>query len=112
MRLVVAPDQPRIEGDALDFRDEIMAQIFDKGDPQPKRVLTFYVEVTDEGTTTGTPFRQRRTFRNWQRIGALTFDNAVISYNGDFVIHFNHPTWRQNRNDPATATRIDGQKVR
>jgi len=32
-------------------------------------------------------------------------------YNGDFVIHFNHPTWRQDRNDPATATRINGTKV-
>ena len=25
----------------LDFRDEIMAQIFDRGDPVPKRTLTF-----------------------------------------------------------------------
>ncbi len=40
------------------------------------------------------------------------FDNAVVSYNGDRVIHFNHPTWREDRNDPATATRIDGKKVR
>jgi hypothetical protein len=42
----------------------------------------------------------------------LTFDNAVLSDNGDSVIHFNHPTWRQDRNDPATATRIGGRKVR
>ncbi len=34
MRLAVAPEQPRIEGDALDFRDEVMAQIFDRGDPR------------------------------------------------------------------------------
>jgi hypothetical protein len=112
MRLVVAPGQLRIEGELLDFRDEIMAQIFDKGDPEPKRTLTFNIEVTDEGSTSGTPLRQRRTFRNWRRIGTLTFDNAVISYNGDCVIHFNHPTWRQNRNDPSTATRVNGQKVR
>jgi hypothetical protein len=32
--------------------------------------------------------------------------------NGDSVIHFNHPTWREDRNDPKTATRIDGRKVR
>ena len=54
----------------------------------------------------------RRTFRNWRSIGKLMFDNAVASYNGDFVIHFNHPTWRNDRNDPSTATRVNGRKVR
>jgi hypothetical protein len=112
MRLLVAPEQPRIPGAALDFRDEVMAQIFDKGDPVPKRTLTFSIEVTDEGEATGPAARQRHTFRNWRRIGSLVFDNATISYNGDFVIHFTHPTWRQDRNDPATATRINGRKVR
>jgi hypothetical protein len=112
MRLLVVPEQLRIEGQLLDFRDEVMAQIFDRGDPEPKRTLTFSIEVTDEGTTTGPALRLRRTFRNWRRIGTLTFDNAVISYNGDFVIHFNHPTWRENRNDASTATRINGRKVR
>jgi hypothetical protein len=112
MRLLVAPEQPRIDGEALDFRDEIMAQIFDKGDPTPKRTLTLCIEVTDEGSTRGTPASQRRTFRNWRRIGKLTFDNAVVSYNGDFVIHFNHPTWRDHRNDPSTATRVSGRKLR
>jgi hypothetical protein len=112
MRLLVVPTQPRVEGEELDFRDEIMAQIFDRGDPAPKRTLTFAIEVTDEGTTEGTPLVQRRTFSNWRRIGKLTFDNAVVSYNGDFVIHFNHPTWRDDRNDPSTATRVNGRKVR
>jgi hypothetical protein len=112
MRLLVAPDQPRIEGEELDFRDEILAQIFDRGDPTPKRTLTLYIEVTDEGSTRGTAAFQRRTFKNWRHIGKLTFDNAVASYNGDFVVHFNHPTWRANRNDPSTATRISGRKVR
>jgi hypothetical protein len=112
MRLLVAPDQPRIGGAALDFRDEVLAQIFDRGDPVPKRTLTFTIEVTDEGVTTGSAARERRTFKNWRRIGSMVFDNAVVSYNGDFVIHFNHPTWRTDRNDPATATRINGRKVR
>jgi hypothetical protein len=40
------------------------------------------------------------------------FDNAVVSYNGDAVIHFSHPTWRQDHNDPTTATRVNGRKVR
>ncbi|WP_036264717.1 hypothetical protein [Methylocapsa aurea] len=105
MRLLVAPDQPRIEGENLDFRDEVMAQIFDKGDPIPKRKLTFHIEVTDEGATRDILGFVRRTFKNWRRIGRLTFDDAVISYNGDFVIHFNHPGWRADRNDPATANR-------
>jgi hypothetical protein len=112
MRLLVVPEQARIGGTALDFRDEIMAQIFDKGDVTPKRILTFDIEVTDQGSTRGSSVLQRRVFSNWRRIGRLAFDNAVISYNGDFVIHFNHPTWRDNRNDPATATRVDGHKVR
>jgi len=27
------------------------------------------------------------------------------------VIHFNHPTWRNDRNDPSTATRVNERKV-
>jgi hypothetical protein len=110
MRLLVAPEQPRIPGDALDFRDEVMGQIYDPGDPVPRRTLVFHIEVTDDGSTRGTPAFERRTFNGWRQIGRLTFDSAVASYNGDFVIHFNHPTWRSDRNDPATATRVDGHK--
>jgi hypothetical protein len=112
MRLRVAPEQPVIPGEDLDVREEVMAHIFDRGDPTPKRTLTFTIDVTDDGVTSGTPFRVRRTFQNWRRIGTIVFDNAVISYNGDAVIHFTHPTWRKDRNDPATATRINGMKVR
>jgi hypothetical protein len=112
MQLLVAPNQPVIPGEDLDVRDEVMAHIFDKGDPAPKRTLTFTINVTDDGKTTGTPFRVRRTFKNWKQIGTIVFDNAVVSYNGDAVIHFSHPSWRQDRNDPTTATRINGMKVR
>lgn len=112
MQLLVAAEQPRIEGAGLDFRDEVMGQIFDAGDPAPKRSLTFHIELTDEGETTGPATEERRTFRNWRRVGTVTFDNAVISRNGDFVLHFHHPTWREDRNDPSTATRIGGRKVR
>jgi hypothetical protein len=112
MRLLVDPGQPRIPGEELDFRDEVMAQIFDPGDPVPKRTLTFHIEVTDEGSTKGPVFYQRRRFGRWRRIGRLVFDNAVASYNGDFVLHFTHPTWRDDRNDPSTATRVNEHKVR
>jgi hypothetical protein len=112
LRLVVSSQQPRIHGEALDFRDEIMAQIYDKGDPQPKRTLVFRIEVTDEGVTEGPSFFLRRSFQNWRPIGELILDRAVASYNGDFVIHFRHPTWRSDRNDPSTATRVNERKVR
>jgi len=112
MRLLVAPEQSRIQGDALDFRDEVMAQIFDRGDPTPKRKLRFNIEVTDDGSAHGTRLSRHVTFRNWRCIGQLTFDNAVVSYNGDFVIHFNHPTWRDDRDDPSTATRVNERRVR
>jgi hypothetical protein len=111
MRLLIAPEQPRIAGDGLDFRDEVMAQIFDSADATPKRSLTFNIEVTDEGKAHGPGVSQHVTFSNWRRIGDLVFDNAVVSYNGDFVIHFNHPTWRTDRNDPSTATRVNEHKV-
>jgi hypothetical protein len=112
MELRVADGTPVIPGDQLDVREEVMSQIFDRGDPAPKRTLTFTINVTDQGETSGTPFRVRRAFQNWRQIGTIVFDNAVISHNGDAVIHFTHPTWRQDRNDPATATRINGMKVR
>jgi hypothetical protein len=112
MRLLVAPEQPKIEGKDLDFRDEIMAQIYDRGEAVPKRTLTFHIEVTDDGESHGPPILERRTFRGWRHIGKITFQKAAASYNGDFVIHFNHPTWREDQNDPLTATRIQGRKVR
>jgi len=55
MRLLVAPGQPRIAGDGLDFRDEVLAQIYDRGDPTPRRTLPFDIEVTDAGSIRGTP---------------------------------------------------------
>ena len=110
--MLVAPEQPRIPGTDLDFRDEVMAQIFDKGDPFPKRTLTYTIELTDEGETTGPASRERRTFENWRKVGTIVFDNAILSHNGDSVIHFSHPTWRTDRNDPSTATRVNGRKVR
>ena len=68
--------------------------------------------MTDEGETHGTQLRERRTFANWRRIGQMVFSDAVVSANGDRVVHFNHPTWRDDRNDPSTATRVNEQKVR
>ena len=104
MRLRIADSQPRVEGADLDFRDEILAQIYDQGDPYSKRKLTFNIEVSDVGKSHGI-FFPRRTIRNWKRIGRIVFEEAVASYNGDFVIHFHHPPWRNDRNDPNTLAR-------
>jgi hypothetical protein len=111
LRLLVDEAQPRIVGESLDLRDEVMAQIYDRGDPEPKRELVFHVEVSDDGETHGPAFFERRTIKNWKRIGRLTFREAVVSYNGDFVVHFHHPGWRNDRNDPSTAFRKDAHRV-
>lgn len=113
LRLQVSPGHPVI--DEEDVRNEVLAHLFDKGDPAPKRTLTFEIAVSDTGKKSGNallPRGQRRTITGWQTIGKVTFNDGVASYNGDFVIHFRHPSWREDRNDPGTAVRQDGKKVR
>ena len=103
MQVTVDPAQPVIPGDDLDFRDEIMAQIYDRGDATPKRTLTFRIETSDTGRTRGSAaFKEWREIENWRQIGKMTFDAAAASLNGDRVVAFNHPPWRKDRNDPAT----------
>jgi hypothetical protein len=105
MRLRVAADQPKVPGEAIDFRDEILAQIYDRGNATAQRKLVFTIEVTDKGRTWGRLI-QRRTFPDgWKCIGRIEFHEAVASYNGDFVLHFRHPPWRNDRNQPSTAVR-------
>jgi hypothetical protein len=104
MRLTVAEDQPVSYGDDLDFRDEILHQIYDKGNHEAQRKLVFNIEVSDDGYTRGL-FIQRRTIWDWKRIGRIVFEDAVASYNGDFVLHFSHAPWRNDRNDPSSVAR-------
>lgn len=120
MRLLVHPDQPRVKGEDIDFRDEILGQIYDKPDPQavaqeeriptPKRTLTFTIDVSDRGRSSGV--FKRVTVENWKRIGQIVFEEAVSSYNGDFVIHFPHPPWRNDRNDPNSLARPNLRRPR
>jgi len=110
MRLKASPGHPMIDED--DVRNEVLAHIFDQGDPEPRRTLSFDISVSDAGRRSGFGFFQRQTVNDWKTIGRLSFDDGVASYNGDFVIHFRHPTWRKDRNDPNTAIRKDGKKVR
>ena len=86
--------------------------IYDPGDEQEQRKLIFNIEVSDIGDTSGPAFFQRRKIVDWRRIGRLVFTEGAASYNGDFVIHFHHPTWRDNRNDPTSIVRMAGSRVR
>jgi hypothetical protein len=113
LRLRASAGQTPIDED--DVRNQVLAQLFDKGNPVPQRTLTFDIAASDRGKESGFPFFPgglQQTVTDWQTIGRVTFNDGVASYNGDFVIHFRHPTWRKDKNNPATAFRIGGKKVR
>lgn len=111
MRLRMAPGHP-ISGED-DARNEVMSYLFDKGNPLPQRALSFDISVSDTGKRLGIALvgGERQTVTHWQTIGRVDFNNAVISYNGDFVIHFHHPQWRNDHNDPDSALRKGGKRV-
>jgi hypothetical protein len=113
MLLKMTPGQRRIEGEDLDFRDEIYAHVFkNAADRDPTGSMAFDIFVSDKGTRVGFPGFRRVTVTDWQKIGTLRFTEAVASYNGDHVIHFHHPGWRDNKNDPSTAIRSNERRVR
>jgi hypothetical protein len=89
--LRVAPGHSQIAGADLDVRDEVMAQIFDPGDPVPKRTLTFSIEVTDEG-------RRRNAVPRPPHVQKLATHRIAgvrqcrhFRINGDAVIHSRIP---------------------
>jgi len=103
MRLTMTPGQPRIEGDDLDFRDELYAHIFKPGETHPTGSVEFDVSVSDSARRSGVaPFRRVKVSA-WRKIGRVTFTEAVASYNADHVVQFHHPGWRDDRDDPSTA---------
>lgn len=113
MRLQASPGHSIVDED--DCRNEVLAHIFDKGNPVPQRTLCFDIAVSDTGKASGfalSPRGHRQTITHWRTIGKVTLTNAVASYNGDFVISFRHPTWRDDKNDASTATRQHGKKIR
>jgi hypothetical protein len=112
MMLKMATGQRRIEGQRLDFRDEVYAHLFKPGDQQPTGAMTYDILVSGKGKRIGFPGFRRVTVSDWQRIGTMQFTEAVASYNGDHVIHFHHPGWRDNKNDPSTSIRANEQRVR
>lgn len=105
MRLRIDQAHDRLGTPGLDFRDEVLSHIYDRGVRGPRRSLTFSIEVSDEGTAHGL-FVRRWNIRGWKRIGRIVCHEAVASYNGDFVVHFHHPPWRDAANDGlATSPR-------
>jgi hypothetical protein len=112
MLLRMTPGQPRIPGDRLDFRDEVYAHIFKPGDTDPSGRIEFDIAVSNSGKRSGIPGFRRVRVNDWQRVGKLRLTEAVASYNGDHVIQFHHPGWRDNSNDPGTAIRSGEVRVR
>jgi hypothetical protein len=110
--LKITPGQRHIEGRDLDFRDEIYAHMFNPGDAEPTGAMDFDISVSSYGRRSGIPGLSRVTVQDWQRIGRVRFTEAVCSYNGDHVIHFHHPGWRDDRNDPSTYIRVNEKRVR
>jgi hypothetical protein len=74
--------------------------------------MVFDICVSSTGRTTGVRGLSNVKVADWQRIGTLRFNEAICSYNGDHVIQFHHPRWRDDRNDPSTYVRVDGARVR
>lgn len=104
MRLKPSAGQPRIGGVDLDFRDEVLSQIYDPGDPNPRREWKFDIEAGEHGGKFGVGL-QWQWVHEWKPIGSIVFKEAVASYNADFVFHARHAPWRNNHNDPGTVAR-------
>ncbi len=93
--------------DEADVRDETLGHIFDKGNPKPQRKLIFDILVSNQGERKGNLLTGVEVIIDkWHKIGAVTFEDAVASYNGDFVLHFSHAPWRENRSDADTEVEI------
>jgi len=105
MMLKMSDGQRKVEGTGLDFRDEIYLHIHPDGEDKPSGVMEFDISVADYGRETGLPGVTTMTVKDWKTIGKLKFTEAVASYNGDHVIHFHHPGWRDDRNDASTYIR-------
>jgi hypothetical protein len=104
MRLKLVGARPAPQPNELDFRDEILGLMYGRDTSEKRNDLVFSIEVSDAGKRT---LFQRVKDQEWSRIGTLTFDQAAVSYNGDFVIHFHHPPWRRDRNDKRSVARRD-----
>ena len=109
MQLRLRDDNKVGGGDeTADFRDEILANLHrPNGTTTP---LVFDIEVAEQGEVTGW-LDKKLHVGSWRKIGTITLDKAAASYNGDHVIHFHHPKWRNDVNKaeesgPSVAARF------
>ncbi len=99
MQLRVISEKIGGDEETADFRDEVLTQIYERGYPDRKNDLVFQIEVSDAGRIGGI-LNKTLEGADWKPIGKITFEKAAASYNGDFVIHFHHPRWRNDPNIP------------
>lgn len=112
VKIMMAPGLGRVDGKRLDFRDEIYQLLFRPGEDTPSGTIEFDISTSDHGRKSGIPGLSKVTVKDWRKIGTLRFTEAVASYNGDHVIHFHHPSWRNDRNDSRTYVRDRETRVR
>gem|GEM_PF-257083 len=93
MQLSIVSPQVVSDGSTSDFREDILAQMYKRGDSALIQPLVFKIEVSKTGRMKGI-FNRTLVETSWDEIGVIEFTEAVASYNGDFVIHFHHPKWR------------------
>lgn len=109
MQLTIKSAADSSDSSTDDFRDDVMTQIYDRGTFDERRALVFKIEVSDTGAVQGW-FNKTLVGATWNEIGEIEFTKAVVSYNGDFVLHFHHPPWRADRNNPESVARLEGLK--
>jgi hypothetical protein len=84
-----------------DFRIAIKDYIKKHGE------ISFDILVANQGRkeTKTTLLQKTIVSEPWVKIGDLMFDDAVTSRDCDAQLHFHHPAWRKNRNDPKSRVR-------
>ncbi len=87
-------------GRGQDIRLEIWEQL------QRRAPLLYDITLSDEGHTEGPDFL-RKAIVKWDTtpVGKLVFTEAILSEPCDDQIHFRHPPWREDVNDPASSVR-------
>lgn len=69
--------------------------------------ISFDIFVANKGRKkTMTQLKQNTIVTDsWKKLGKLTFLDAVASRVCDSTLHFHHPAWREDRNDPNSRVR-------
>ncbi|MEO5912961.1 MAG: hypothetical protein ABIS50_01925 [Luteolibacter sp.] len=111
MRLKVMGNH-RTHGESLDVRDEILDHIYPKPDSGKTPGLVFSIEVSDHDQEPPSPgvlaalIKRDIPEGSWVTIGRIVFDEAACGLNGDRVIHFHHPRWREDFNNPKSESEV------